>query len=95
MANSNTVPVETVGVGDVVSLMYRDGDTTKTVRGKVGSIERAGLSRNILSADGVFMACYNVNAPRKVSAVMHERYNDAPTLFDFTDTLDLVRERTK
>lgn len=89
MSANQSVPVETVGVGDLVCLTFKRGDTTVTVRGKIGVIEPYGRTRIIYSECGIEMGRYTIEKPRELTAVILERYTPAqPMLFD-----DHVRRR--
>lgn len=82
MRTDQPVPIETVGVGDLTCVTYKRGDTTVTVRGRVGVIEPHGRTRIIYSECGIEMCRYTIEKPREVSAVVLERYTPAqPMLF--------------
>lgn len=85
--SKDTVPVETVGEGDIVAFAWTDGDVKRVVTGKVANVERWGRTRIFKSEQGIELARYDMDHPRRTLAVMVERYRPVdPSLFEYHDT---------
>lgn len=77
------VPVETIGVGDVVRSTTMVNDVETTRKGRVANIRVLGVHRLAESEQGTEIVRYNVVNPRGVHCEMVERYNPLqPGLFE-------------
>lgn len=76
MANRKltSVPIETVDVGDVVSVSWKDRDVTRIARGLVAVVRRYGHTRVLESEEGGEIVRFSLAKPRAVTVLDIERY---------------------
>lgn len=71
---SKSVPVETVMVGDTVTLTWKDGDITRIAHGVIQNIERRGHTRVLVSECGGEIGRFSMAHPRRVQCVLDRAY---------------------
>lgn len=67
-------PIETVGVGDLVSVTWKEGDVTRTARARVADIKAYGRTRTFVSEQGTEFARYDLGKLAQVWCIVHERH---------------------
>lgn len=86
-------PIETVGVGDLVSVTWKDGDVARTARSRVAEVRAFGRVRVFVSDQGIEFARYDLGKLSQVWCVVHERHVPVqPDLFGVF-TSEQFRER--
>lgn len=79
MSKPYAVPIETVGVGDRVTVSWNAGSVKLTASGRVAAIHPQGKLRILTAEDGTMLASYEVDKPRAKTCMMHERYRPQDT----------------
>lgn len=83
MARQNEFhPIETAGVGDLVSVTWKEGEVTRTARARIAHVRAYGRERVLVSTCGTEFARYSLDKLKQVWCVIHERYApEQPDLF--------------
>lgn len=84
---ANFVPVETVAVGDTVSLSWRDSDVTRTALGRIAAIEVAGKTRILIAESGAEIARYELHAKTVICEMVARNVPQQSALFDYDGEL--------
>lgn len=75
-------PIETAGVGDLITVTWKEGDVTHTARARIAHIRAFGRERVLVSEGGTDFARYSLDKLKEVWCVIHERYTpQQPDLF--------------
>ena len=78
-----SVPIETVGVGDIVTITFKQGDVKRAGTGTIADIVRHGHERIVLSGDGIEIGRYRLDKLKHTLCVLHHKYEPEHTkLFD-------------
>lgn len=68
------VPLETVDVGDTITVQWREDDVTRTARGRIGEIRVFGHDRVLMSENGVMLLRFSLGKTRRYTVIMHEKH---------------------
>lgn len=90
---SEYIPIETVGIGDVVTVYWTERDIKKSAHGRVDRIETRFGWRKFISYTGLVFAEFNMKNLSTHQCIIHSREQPEPTaLFDYENE---VKEMTQ
>lgn len=86
-SSARAIPVETVQVGDVVTLVWRDGDVERSAHGRIQNVVFHGHTRILHAESGAEIGRYTMAFPHRTQCVLHKGYTAVDTPLEGFDAL--------